>query len=164
MTGVRTCFVEGSGGYAEIMSTTVARKMYDFNKAVVVASMDTTRTVIGAVGDGVTSAVKTLRDSGSTVVGQTRSAVDRTVDQASTGVKEVAGQARAQGEQASGRLDEIADRTARRATNAVDGKPATGTPYEEWTKSELYERAQELDIDGRSGMSKPQLIKALRAH
>lgn len=154
----------GGGGYLGLMSTNVARKMYDFNKAVVVASMDTTRTVIGAVGDGVSSAVKTLRDSGSTVAGQTRSAVDRTVDQASTGAKEVAGQARAQGKQASSRLDEIADRTARRATSAVDGKPATGTPYEEWTKGELYERAQELDIDGRSGMSKPELIKALRAH
>jgi hypothetical protein len=145
------------------MSTTVARKMYDFNKAVVTASFDTTRTVIGAVGDGVSSAVKTLRDSGSTVVGQTRSAVDRTVDQASVGAKEVAGQARAQGAQASARLDEIADRTARRATSAVDASPSSGTPYEDWTKSELYERAQELDIDGRSGMSKKQLIAALRS-
>ena len=146
------------------MSTTVARKMYEFNKAVVTVSLDTTRTVLGAVGDGVSSAVKTLRDSGSTVVGQTRSAVDRTASQAATGAKEVAGQARAQGDQASARLDEIADRTARRATAAVDTSPSSGTPYEEWTKSELYERAQELDIDGRSGMSKPQLIRALRAH
>lgn len=35
-------------------------------------------------------------------------------------------------------------------------------PYEEWTKDELYERAQELDIDGRSQMSKSELIDALR--
>jgi hypothetical protein len=145
------------------MSTKVARRMFDFNKAVVSASFDTTRTVIGAVGDGVSSAVKTLRDSGATVAGQTRSAVDRTATQASTGASEVAGQARAQGERASVRLDEIAERTARRATAAVDDSPSRGTPYENWTKSELYERAQELDIDGRSGMSKSQLIAALRA-
>ena len=35
-------------------------------------------------------------------------------------------------------------------------------PYEEWTKDELYERAQELDVAGRSGMTKDQLISALR--
>ena len=36
-------------------------------------------------------------------------------------------------------------------------------PYEEWTKDELYDRAQELDIDGRSDMTKDQLIEALRS-
>lgn len=156
------CLAAAQRWYPRAMSTTVARKMYDFNKAVVVASIDTTRTVIGAVGDGVAAAVTTLRDSGATVVGQTRSAVDRTVDQAAIGAKEVAGQARAQGERATGRLDEIADRTERRATAAVDPKPSTGTAYEGWTKQELYERAQELDIDGRSAMSKPELIAVLR--
>ena len=35
-------------------------------------------------------------------------------------------------------------------------------PYEDWTKDELYERAQELEIDGRSDMTKDELIKALR--
>lgn len=34
--------------------------------------------------------------------------------------------------------------------------------YEEWSKDELYERAQELDVDGRSGMTKQELIDALR--
>ena len=140
----------------------MARKMYEFNKAVVSTSLDTTRAVLSAVGEGVSSTVKTLRDSGATVAGQTRSAVDRTMEQASTGAKEVTGQARAQGAQASARIDEIADRTARRATSAVDDSPSSGTPYEEWSKRDLYERAQELDIDGRSGMSKPQLIAALR--
>lgn len=36
--------------------------------------------------------------------------------------------------------------------------------YEEWTRDELYTRAQELDIDGRSDMNKADLIKALRNH
>ncbi|WP_341862282.1 Rho termination factor [Gymnodinialimonas sp. 57CJ19] len=35
-------------------------------------------------------------------------------------------------------------------------------PYEEWTKDELYARARELDVDGRSDMDKDALIKALR--
>lgn len=35
-------------------------------------------------------------------------------------------------------------------------------PYEEWTKDDLYARAQELEIDGRSTMDKAELIEALR--
>ena len=42
------------------------------------------------------------------------------------------------------------------------GASASSGAYERWTKDELYERAQELDIDGRSQMSKRQLIQALR--
>ena len=41
-------------------------------------------------------------------------------------------------------------------------KGGESPPYEEWTKDELYERAQELDIDGRSDMTKDELIEALR--
>ena len=37
-------------------------------------------------------------------------------------------------------------------------------PYEEWTKDELYSRAQELEIDGRSDMTKDELIEALRSN
>jgi hypothetical protein len=97
------------------------------------------------------------------VSGQARAAVDRTAGDVTTGAKTVAGQAEAQGERAAGRLDDIAERTARRATDAVDPSPTSGTPYERWTRADLYERAQELDIDGRSTMSKQQLIDALRA-
>lgn len=38
------------------------------------------------------------------------------------------------------------------------------TPYEERSKDELYEKAQEVGIEGRSEMSKDELIKALRNH
>jgi len=34
--------------------------------------------------------------------------------------------------------------------------------YEDWTKDELVERARELDIEGRSKMTKDELIEALR--
>lgn len=36
--------------------------------------------------------------------------------------------------------------------------------YEEWTKEELYDRAKEIGIEGRSDMSKEELIDALRHH
>ena len=41
-------------------------------------------------------------------------------------------------------------------------KGGHAAPYEEWTKDELYDRAQELEIDGRSDMTKDELIEALR--
>lgn len=37
-------------------------------------------------------------------------------------------------------------------------------PYEERTKEELYEQAKELDIEGRSEMTKGELIEALRSN
>jgi hypothetical protein len=36
-------------------------------------------------------------------------------------------------------------------------------PYEEWSVDELRDRARELDIEGRSSMTKDELIDALRA-
>lgn len=36
--------------------------------------------------------------------------------------------------------------------------------YEKWTKDELYEKAGEVGIEGRSKMSKDELIDALRNH
>ncbi|MAO25706.1 MULTISPECIES: Rho termination factor N-terminal domain-containing protein [Roseovarius] len=41
-------------------------------------------------------------------------------------------------------------------------KGGRAEPYEDWTKAELYQRAQEVGIDGRSEMSKDELIAALR--
>lgn len=34
--------------------------------------------------------------------------------------------------------------------------------YEDWSKEDLYHRAQELEIEGRSDMTKDELIEALR--
>lgn len=164
---------------------TLTRKWYDLNKAVVTTSFNTAKSVVSVIADGVGQATGTTRDAGKTVVGQTRSAVDRTMtqaskgakevvgqtrsavdrtaSQASKGAKEVAGQAKAQGRIASDKIDSTTKRTADRAVKAVDHSPSTGTPYEQWTKEALYDRAQELDLDGRSTMSKKQLITALRA-
>lgn len=35
-------------------------------------------------------------------------------------------------------------------------------PYEEWKKKDLYDKAKQVGIDGRSTMSKDELIDALR--
>lgn len=36
--------------------------------------------------------------------------------------------------------------------------------YEDWTKEELYDKAKEVGIEGRSHMSKKDLIHSLRSH
>ncbi|MFZ3581028.1 DUF7218 family protein [Loktanella sp. DJP18] len=41
-------------------------------------------------------------------------------------------------------------------------KGGKAPPYEDWSKDDLYARAQELEIAGRSDMSKDDLIAALR--
>ncbi|MTB51410.1 Rho termination factor [Lewinella sp. W8] len=53
---------------------------------------------------------------------------------------------------------------AARIANSPDASKQGGkaAPYEERTKEELYELAQDLDISGRSLMDKEELIKALR--
>ena len=40
----------------------------------------------------------------------------------------------------------------------------TAPAYEEWSKDDLYHRAQEIGIEGRSGMTKAELIEALRSN
>ena len=41
-------------------------------------------------------------------------------------------------------------------------KGGKAPPYEDWTKDDLHERARELDVEGRSDMTKDELIAALR--
>ena len=57
------------------------------------------------------------------------------------------------------------EKAARIANSGKEASKKGGEspPYEEWTKDELYDRAQELDVDGRSEMSKDELIEALRS-
>jgi hypothetical protein len=43
-------------------------------------------------------------------------------------------------------------------------KGGKAAAYEDWTKEDLYERAQDIGIEGRSDMSKDELIDALRNH
>ncbi|MFN2371432.1 MAG: Rho termination factor N-terminal domain-containing protein [Candidatus Krumholzibacteriia bacterium] len=41
---------------------------------------------------------------------------------------------------------------------------APARAYEDWTRDELYRRAQELELEGRSRLNKEELIEALRQH
>ena len=43
-------------------------------------------------------------------------------------------------------------------------KGGKSAKYEDWTKDDLYQKAREIGIEGRSDMDKDELIDALRNH
>ncbi len=63
-----------------------------------------------------------------------------------------------------GMSKEKAARIANSPASEVGRKGGQSPAYEEWTKEELYEKAKEVGIEGRSEMSKKELIRALRNH
>lgn len=114
-----------------------------------------------------------------TVAGQAEAQARRVGDSITTGAKTVAGQARAQSTRAADTVSNAAKTVAGQATDSArraaetardeveDGLDEARVALESdelatLTKAELYERAQDLDIDGRSGMSKAELISALQ--
>ncbi|MEX0701620.1 MAG: Rho termination factor N-terminal domain-containing protein [Planctomycetales bacterium] len=58
--------------------------------------------------------------------------------------------------------DEGPRRENRRRVSARRGGKSPA--YEDWFKDDLYEKAKEVGIEGRSKMTKQELIDALRRH
>jgi hypothetical protein len=101
---------------------------------------DRTAALFNAFADSTKTFLETTRESGKTVTGQ----------------------ARAQGRRISDTATAETTQLLDKAIDAVDDHPGSGTPYEQWTKAQLLDRATDLGVEGRSGMNKAQLIKALR--
>ena len=70
---------------------------------------------------------------------------------------------RRQGEskEKAARITNAGSRTSRSQVGRKGGKAQS---YEDWTKQDLVRRAREIGIEGRSSMSKGELITALRNH
>ena len=58
----------------------------------------------------------------------------------------------------------IANASAASSRSQTGRKGGSGGSYEDRSKKELYDKAKQVGIDGRSSMSKQELIKALRNH
>jgi hypothetical protein len=56
----------------------------------------------------------------------------------------------------------IANTAASSSRRSVGRKGGSSPSYDEWSKDKLYQRAKEIGVEGRSSMTKPELIKALR--
>lgn len=58
----------------------------------------------------------------------------------------------------------IANAGAAEGKSKVSARGGKGGDYEDRTKDELYDKAKQVGIEGRSKMSKQELISALRNH
>ena len=63
-----------------------------------------------------------------------------------------------------GESKEKAARIANTSRRSAAKKGGRSGSYEDWTKQDLSKRAAEIGIEGRSKMSKAELVKALRSH
>ena len=167
-----------------------ARRVNDVVEAVVTSLRSRVETVSDDVSTASATtrgqARSAARRSASTIergvkqtTGQARAAVDRTTDAVSRGAKETVGQARSNVErsaaavrrgvaettgQASAQAGRVKDSLENEVEGALDDAKVATDPDDlaAWSKAELYERAQGLDIDGRSTMSKAELVGAIQ--
>ena len=58
----------------------------------------------------------------------------------------------------------IANASAGSSRSSVGSKGGRGGSYEDRSKQDLYRKAKQVGIEGRSTMSKGELIEALRNH
>jgi hypothetical protein len=58
----------------------------------------------------------------------------------------------------------IANASAKQGSRTVGKRGGKSASYDDMSKQELYDRAKRVGIEGRSSMSKSELVKALRDH
>ena len=58
----------------------------------------------------------------------------------------------------------IANASSNEGKSKVSKRGGTSQSYDDWSVSDLRDRAREIGIEGRSKMNKSQLVDALRNH
>ncbi len=98
-----------------------------------------------------------------TVVGTAKWAVEQTAGTAATGVRSIVGQTRAQVKRTASTLNTQAVDLVEEATDRAVAaeKSVERIALKSMTKAELYQMAQDIDIEGRADMTKAQLIVAI---
>lgn len=121
------------------------------------------RTVVGTAKWAAEQTADTAGTGVRTVVDQVRTQVEQTTDTATTGARTVVGQARAQVERTvatfGNQAGDVVTDTTKNVTKAA--KSTERKALASMKKDELLKIAQDLDIDGRTKMTKAQLIAAI---
>jgi hypothetical protein len=123
-------------------------RAFDVAEQSLAAQREIARTLAGVVSRQAGAAVEAVD-----------TAVDTTVETVAATVTETA--ERVEGELEARKAEAPKPAAAKADLSKDKGQPARRT-YEERSIEELRERARELDIEGRSAMSKDELIAALR--
>jgi len=145
---------------ARIDLTDAVDRAFDLAEQTLAAQHQLARTLAGVATRQVETAVDTVVET-----------IDTAVEAADTTVKNVEGTVRERAHQVEGALQATRERTEQPPAPAGDTSKAEaprqdrkfdGRTYEERSVEELRERAGELQIEGRSSMTKDELIAALR--
>lgn len=139
-----------------VPSTTIA-----FGRATARRTTSVATAVIGEVTERAGTIVDSTSTAVQTVAGQARSAAERAARQTCSGIRQVRGQTGAQARQVGDTVHREVEAAATDAENSMAPDPNGRRELQSLTKSDLYDRAQDLDIDGRSSMTKEQLVDAI---
>ena len=141
------------------------KKIVAYNRVVAERAFAQARRNNDLVIDAFRPVVKVADTGVRTVVGTTKWAVEQTAGTALTGARSVVGQAKAQAKRTATTLKDQTTDLVDEATDRVVAaeKSVERTALTSMTKAELYQMAQDLDIDGRAEMTKAQLVAAITA-
>lgn len=141
----------------------VPAKTLELTRASVRRANDIAVSVADRIGEFARPVASTATTATRTVVGQARSAVDRSMTTIRRTRNETIGQFGAQVERTAKTVRDETTDLLDDAAKAVAPETTNPASLKDLTKSELYDRAQALDIEGRSQMTKDELVKALRS-
>ena len=141
------------------------KKAFAFNRVAAERFAAQARRNNDLVLDAVRPVVKVADTGVRTVVGTTRWAVEQTAHAAATGARSVFGQTKAQVKRTATTFNDEAVDFVGEATKRIVAteKSIEHAALTSMTKAELYQMAQDIDIEGRADMTRAQLIKAIEA-
>jgi hypothetical protein len=139
------------------------KKVFAYNRVAAERLVSQTRRNNDLVLDAVRPVVKVADTGVRTIVGTTRWAVEQTASTAATGARSVFGQTKAQVKRTATTLNDEAIDFVHEATDRIVAaeKSAERSALTSMTKAELYQMAQDIDIEGRADMTRAQLITAI---
>lgn len=115
------------------------------------------KTTTGQAKEASKRATESIKDGVAQTTGQARAATGQAATTVKSSVKQTTGQAKAQARK-------VTESVSHEVEGALDDVKVATDPdrYADMSKADLYDRATELDIEGRSTMTKAELLGAIQ--